>query len=111
MSLIKPSRLLFLAFLMALSQQAWSDEYAVNYQKMWQLKRLFSPSARQLTMEKRHKVYTYVGLTDRQLEAAMDENFDRIQSFMIANVIITDETGKPRRDPKTGEILTEDDGC
>jgi hypothetical protein len=111
MSPVKLSRLLFLCLLMAVSQHAWSEDYFGTYAKMWTLKRLFNPSARQLKMEQHQKIFTYIGLTDKQLDAAMDENFDRIQSFMIANVIVTDENGKPKHNTETGEVITEDDGC
>lgn len=97
--------------LLAFSQQVGADEFAVNYSKLWQLKRLFNPSPRQVKMEQHQRIFTYIGLTDKELDLAMDENFDRIESFMIANIVITDERGKPKHHPKTGEVMTEDDGC
>lgn len=62
-------------------------------------------------MEQHQRIFTYIGLTDKEVDQALDENFERIDSFMIANVIITDEKGEPKRHPKTGEVLTEEDGC
>ena len=97
--------------LMVFSQQAGADEFAVNYSKLWQLKRLFSPSPRQVKMEQHQRIFTYIGLTDKEVDQALDQNFDRIESFMIANIVITDEQGKPKHNPKTGEVITEDDGC
>ena len=111
MRVLKLSRLFLLCLLMVFSQQAWSEDFASNYQKIWQLKRLLNPSPRQVKMEQHQKIFTYVGLTDKEVDLAMSENFDRIESFMIANVIITDEDGEPKRHPETGEVMTEEDGC
>lgn len=77
----------------------------------WQQKRLFDPTERQLRMEQKGKVFVYVGLTDRDIVRAMNERFDRVESMMFANTIVTDDSGKPKRDKKTGSIVVEDDGC
>jgi len=111
MLMLKHSRLILLCLLLACSQQVRSEDFAQNYKKIWQLKRLLFPSSLQLKMEQHQKIFTYVGLTDREVDQAMSENFDRIESFMIANVIVTDENGDPKRDPETGEVITEEDGC
>lgn len=77
----------------------------------WQRKRLFEPTARQIALEKKGKVYVYVGLTDRDVARALEEEFDRIDSIMFANTIVTDEQGEPKRDEETGSVVVEDDGC
>ena len=77
----------------------------------WQLKRLFHPTEGQLRAEAKNKVFIYHGLKDFEVDRAMDEQFDRIQNIMTANIIITDGKGRPRHNPKTGAVLTEDDGC
>ena len=111
MLLFKRSCITFLILFMGFSSFATADDYAADYKRLWQLKRLFSPSVRQVKMEQHQRIFTYIGLTDKEVDQAMDENFDRIESFLMANIIITDEKGKPKRNPKTGEVLTEEDGC
>ena len=105
----KRQKLLFVATLLgttmvhaAMSNPAIED---------WQRERLFDPSQRQLTLEKKGKVFVYVGLTDRDVARALDEEFDRVDSMMFANTIVTDEEGEPERDEETGEVVVEDDGC
>jgi len=77
----------------------------------WQMKQLFHPSPASLASEKRGKVIIYSGLTDKVVEKALSENFGRIQSMMFTRTIRTDDTGNPLRDPKTGDVLIEEDGC
>jgi hypothetical protein len=53
----------------------------------------------------------YDGLTDRDVERAFDEQFDRLEHMMFIRVVVTDDSGKARRSG-TGEVVTEsDDGC
>ena len=77
----------------------------------WQMKQLFHPSHASLASEKRGKVIIYSGLTDKVVDKALDENFGRIESMMFTRTVRTDDTGNPLRDPKTGEVLIEEDGC
>jgi len=30
---------------------------------------------------------------------------------MFVNAVVTDADGKPARDPESGKVITEDDGC
>lgn len=77
----------------------------------YQMKTLFQPSEHQLKREAKGSVYIYDGLTDKTVSKAMDSHPDRIASMMFVNTKITDEKGNLRRDPASGEILVEDDGC
>lgn len=77
----------------------------------WQSRRLMHPTADELSWEQSGNIMIYDGMTDRQVSAAMDGNFGRIQSMMFTGVIVTDEKGEPAEDPVTGEIITENDGC
>jgi hypothetical protein len=70
----------------------------------WQLKRLMTPSPPQLQAESRGQVFIYDSLDINQVEAAMDENFERIQHMMFTRV------RHPAPDPQTPAYL-EDDGC
>ena len=77
----------------------------------WQMKRLFHPTHAALASETKGKIIIYSGLTDKVVEKALDENFNRIDAMMFTKTIKTDETGNPLRDSETGELITEDDGC
>lgn len=89
---------------------AYGDDFGSESMD-WQRKRLFQPTERQLRAEEKNKVFIYNGLKDVEVDRAMDQHFDRIQTMMLANVIVTDAKGRPKRNPKTGTVLTEDDGC
>lgn len=79
--------------------------------RSWQLSLLFNPGEQQYEMESRGRVFIYDGLRDSEVERALDEQYDRVESMMFVNTVITDEDGVPMRDEDTGEMLVEDDGC
>lgn len=66
----------------------------------WQLKRLNSPTEQQLRSE-RDKVFIYDGLYARQIDAALDDHFDRIDHMMFVRVKVVDK----------GEEIVLDDDC
>ena len=80
------------------------------YREM-QMRRLFEPTTRELQREREGRVYIYDGLTDRTVQRAMDQEYDRVQSMMFVRTLVTSEGGRPQRDESTGEVVTEDDGC
>lgn len=82
-----------------------------NLARNWQLSLLFNPGEQQDKMESRGRVFIYDGLLDSEVERALDEQFDRVESMMFVNTVITDEDGVPLRDVATGEMLVENDGC
>ena len=77
----------------------------------WQLSLLFNPGEQQYEIESRGRVFIYDGLRDSEVERALDEQYDRVESMMFVNTVITDEDGVPLRDEDTGEMLVENDGC
>ena len=77
----------------------------------WYRQQLFEPSESQLAMEARGRVTIYDGLRDIDVQRALDEQFDRIESMMFTGTVMTDENGELLRDEVTGEVLVENDGC
>jgi hypothetical protein len=77
----------------------------------WQLSMLFAPTLQQLKMESEGRVFIYDGLTDAQVGQAMDGQFGRVQSMMFVRTVVTNTQGTPLREPDTGELVVEDDGC
>ena len=77
----------------------------------WQVRRLMQPSPYELKKERRGSVYIYDGLTEREVETALDTNFDRIQHMMFMGTVRTDASGQPLRDTATGQLIQESGGC
>jgi hypothetical protein len=77
----------------------------------WQISMLFNPNEHQLEVEDKGRVMIYDGLYSAEVNQAMEQQFDRIEHMMFTNTIMTDEAGKPLRDPKTGLVMVEEDGC
>ncbi len=77
----------------------------------WQQRRLMQPTQADLRWERAGHIMIYDGLTDRQVAAAMDGHFSRIQSMMFTGIVVTNEDGAPKTDPETGDYETENDGC
>jgi hypothetical protein len=85
---------------------------AYNTQPLtWQQRRLEQPSEQELQWERSGHVMIYEGMKDREVERAMTHHFDRVQGMMFVNTVVTDDDGRPLKDPKTGMVVTEHDGC
>lgn len=61
--------------------------------EQWQLRRLNDPSERERMHERKGNVYIYEGLTDHDVEAALEKNFDRIEYMMFLGTLKTDPAG------------------
>ncbi len=77
----------------------------------WQIKQLFQPGKYRDSLEKQGRVFIYAGMKSSMVMKALDEHFDRIQSMMFTGTVVTDDVGTPLRDPKTGNVVVEEDGC
>lgn len=77
----------------------------------WQLRRLMQPTQHELRNEGLGRVYVYDGLTDREVERALNEHFGRIEFMMFMGTTKTDERGQVLKDAETGKPLQESNGC
>jgi len=77
----------------------------------WYMQQLFEPSNAQLQQEGVGRVQIYSGLRDTDVARALDEQFERIEYMMFTGTIMTDASGTELKDPETGEVLVENDGC
>ena len=76
--------------------------------EQWLLRRLNEPTSRERAHERRGNVYVYDGLTDREVEQAMNRHFDRIEYMMFVGTRKTEPVAKASADPG-GD--TESPGC
>ena len=76
-----------------------------------ELRRLFEPTAAELTAEASGRIYIYEGLRDIDVERAMGEEFKRVESMMFIRTKKTTETGGIAKDPGKGTATVQDDGC
>ena len=109
------SRLFLFCFLalpmavMAAPVHAGNDEAQANLQQ-WQLRRLNQPTERERAQEIAGGIYIYDGLTDKEVDHALDKHFNRIENMMFMGTIKTLPTGAIQRDEK-GNAVTESGGC
>ena len=74
-------------------------------------RRLFDPTPAELRQEAKGRIYIFDGLSDADIARAMDEEFARVQSMMFIRVKKTNENGEVLRNPDTGTVVVQDDGC
>lgn len=86
------------------SAGAASDAAQANLEQ-WLLRRLNEPTERERAHEREGNVYIYDGLTDRDVDLALNRHFDRIEYMMFVGTRRTDPSGTP----SDGE--TESPGC
>ena len=77
----------------------------------WQLRRLMEPWRRELETERKGNVYIYDGLTEREVETALNANFERIQNMMFVGTVKTDTSGEPLQHADSGQFIKESGGC
>lgn len=78
--------------------------------EQWLLRRLNQPTKHELAHERKGSVYIYDGLTDREVDQALDTQFDRIEYMMFIGTRKTAPTDSAKSNaPSNAE--TESPGC
>jgi len=87
---------------------AHADHHAnlASPEDRYDLRRLMQPSAAELASEERGRVHIYDSLEINEVNAALDENFERIQNMMFTRI---HHLPPPGAGPEEAEV--EDDGC
>ena len=76
-----------------LASLVWSGLGWASQSGDWQLEMLQEPSPAQLKMEKRGRVFIYDQLHDRDVELAMNTQFERIERMMFVRTQQTTQDG------------------
>ena len=69
-----------------------------------QMRRLMNPTPAELASEKKGRIHIYDSLDINQVDAALDNNFERIENMMFTRIHHLPPTG-------SGPVEVEDDGC
>ncbi|MBK1707150.1 hypothetical protein [Halochromatium glycolicum] len=104
---VNPLYPVFIAGLIWSAQSLW----AADDIREIQMRRLLQPTDAELAQERKGRIYIYESLTHQDIEQAMDDEFERVESMMFIRVPKTDESGDVIKDKETGEVVIEDDGC
>lgn len=86
-----------------------SCAWAANVREI-ELRRLFQPTPAELQAEKAGRIYIYEGLRESDVDRAMTEEFDRLDSMMFVRM----QRVAPKSDPAPQEqtsYYTQNDGC
>jgi hypothetical protein len=83
-----------------------AESSATTNLEQWLLRRLNEPTERERAHERQGNVYIYDGLTDRNVEQALDRHFERIEYMMFVGTRRTDPTATAPSDAET-----ESPGC
>lgn len=76
----------------------------------WQLRRLFVPTERERAHERKGNVYIYEGLSDREVDQALNQQFERIDYMLFLGTRRTDGSGAVLKNPD-GQDLKESADC
>jgi hypothetical protein len=80
----------------------WGSTALASEDGDWQLAMIHQPSAAQLKVEQRGRVYIYDRLDDADVELAMNTQFGRLDRMMFVRTQVP---------TSEGETETADDGC
>ena len=83
--------------------QVWGTAALADPDTDWQLQMIHEPSAAQIKVEERGRVYIYDRLDEADVELAMNVQFDRLDNMMFVRT-------KPKVEA-SGEETESDDDC
>ena len=86
----------------AVSSLIWNPAVFSAENEDWQLAMLFDPSAAQLKVEERGRVFIYDGIKSTDIQKVMDSQFDRLDNMMFVRTQSVSEDGN---------VESEDDDC
>lgn len=95
------------AILCCVAAHADQHRSLASPQDRYDLRRLMHPTPAELTSEERGKVRIYDSLEINEINAALDDNFERIQNMMFTRIHHLPPTGAGPDE----EVEIEDDGC
>lgn len=99
-----------LIFFIAVSMLATGNTFAAQQYEKWQKQRLMQPTKPQLENERRGHIFIYDGMSEQDVDRAMDQAFGRIDSMMFINIKTKEDGGNvPSTNNDTSD--TDDDGC
>ena len=75
----------------------------------YQMSMLFPSDSQKTKAWKKHRVFIFTDVRDKDVDRFMETQFDRIDNAMFVGTVVTDDEGKPMRSEKTGKYLKEDD--
>jgi hypothetical protein len=78
-----------------------------------ELRRLFEPTPAELGAERAGRIYIYDGLREADIERAMEDEFDRVESMMFIRVkrAVPHSQAKENHQSDTKVTYVEDDDC
>jgi len=74
-------------------------------------RRLFHPTMQEVQAEEQGRVVIYDQMKPADIDQALEQEFERVESMMFVRILKTDPDGRPKVDPQTGSYEMEDDGC
>jgi hypothetical protein len=92
---MKPTTWIFLCGILTAPAAIANDKTAYVGSSEWQQRRLFEPTPNELQQEAAGRILIYDGLTETDLDRALDGEFQRIESMMFIRTKKKTPEGEP----------------
>lgn len=100
---MKPTVLVFLCGVLLTQTAAAINAAEYVGSAQWQQRRLFAPTPNELQQETAGRIFIYDGLMEADLDRALDDQFQRLESMMFIRI--------KRPLPEGDVVAYEDDDC